>query len=107
MVKITFSRFKHINLTASIALMLIAILIAGCVGEKAPEARLDIAAKAASGLIISHSGGDTLMLKDMKLDSSRLLFSGGIVQVFFGAGFDVKRDHLKYIKTVRYSVFNR
>lgn len=67
MVKITFGRFKHINLTVSIALMLIVILTAGCVGEKAPEVRLDIAAKAASGLIISHSGGDPLILKDMKI----------------------------------------
>lgn len=67
MVKITFGRFEHINLIAPIALMLTAILIGGCVGEKAPEARLDIAAKAASGLIISHSGGDTLMLKDMRI----------------------------------------
>lgn len=67
MVKFTFNAFKRINTTALIALMLVIALVAGCVGEKAPEVRLDIAAKAASGLIISHNGGDTLMLKDVKI----------------------------------------
>lgn len=67
MVKIAFNAFKHINLIVLIALMLIVALVAGCVGAKAPEVRLDIAAKAASGLIISHNGGDALTLKDMKI----------------------------------------
>ncbi len=64
MVKNTLEEFKHINPIVLIILILSAALVAGCVGQKAPEARLDIAAKAASGLIISNNGGDTVILKD-------------------------------------------
>ncbi len=73
MKKITSGGFKHVNLVLAITLILAAILVAGCVGTgtKAPESRLDITAKAASALIISNNGGDTLNLKDEKITVKR------------------------------------
>ncbi len=71
MVKITLEQFGHINPIILIALIMSAVLIAGCVGQKSPEVRLDIAAKAASGLIISNNGGDTVILKDEQITVKR------------------------------------
>ena len=61
--------FKHIALIA-ITLILVSV-IAGCVGTKAPQAQLDFSAKAASGLIITNKGGDTISLKDEKITVTR------------------------------------
>ncbi|MCE8424259.1 MAG: type IV pilin [Candidatus Methanoperedens sp.] len=50
-----------------IAIILIASIIAGCVGSKGPQTQLDITAKAASSLILEHKGGDALVLTDVKI----------------------------------------
>jgi hypothetical protein len=63
------SKIKH---TALIAIILVlAAATAGCVGSKAPQAQLDFSAKAASGLIITNKGGDTISLKDEKITVTR------------------------------------
>lgn len=59
------------NLILAVALMVAIAVIAGCAGTKAPQAKLEIAAKAATGLIITHNGGDPLVLKDEKITVKR------------------------------------
>ncbi len=61
--------FKHIALIA--ITLILASVIAGCVGTKAPQGELEFAAKAASGLIITHKGGEPLTLKDEKITVKR------------------------------------
>ncbi len=61
--------FKHIALVA-ITLILVSV-IAGCVGTKAPQGQMEFAAKAVSGLIITHKGGEPLTLKDEKITVKR------------------------------------
>ena len=61
--------FKHIALIA-ITLILVSV-IAGCVGTKAPQGQIEFVAKAASGLIITHKGGEPLTLKDEKITVKR------------------------------------
>jgi hypothetical protein len=55
--------FKTFNLIA-IVLIMAAAVVAGCAGTKAPQSQLDFSAKAASGLIITNNGGDTITLKN-------------------------------------------
>lgn len=64
MTKIT-GGFKHFNLMVAI-IVILAAGVAGCVDSKnAPQ--LVFTAKAASGLLINHAGGDVVVLKDMKI----------------------------------------
>ncbi len=56
---------KHIALIA--ITLILASVIAGCVGTKAPQSQLDFSAKAASGLTITNKGGDTISLKNEKI----------------------------------------
>ncbi len=58
--------FKPLNLIA-IVLIMVAAIVAGCAGTKAPQSQLDFSAKAASGLTIINNGGDTIILKDEKI----------------------------------------
>jgi hypothetical protein len=67
--KINIGRFKGISLMMVIALTL--AVVSGCAGTKAPDTRLELTAKAASGLIITHNGGDTIVLKDEKITVKR------------------------------------
>jgi hypothetical protein len=61
--------YKSINMILAIALFV--AVIAGCVGTKAPDSRLDIMAKAASGLIITNNGGDAVVLSNEKITVKR------------------------------------
>lgn len=54
-----------------ILLIIAAVIFAGCAGTKVPQAQLDFSAKAASGLIITNNGGDTISLKDEKITVTR------------------------------------
>ncbi|HEY9205558.1 MAG TPA: type IV pilin [Candidatus Methanoperedens sp.] len=65
MVKKTVDGFKRINLIV-LVLIIVAVLFAGCAGN-APKAQLEITAKAATSLVITHKGGEKLVLKDMKI----------------------------------------
>ena len=68
MSKITIDGSKCIYLALAIFLLLSAV-IAGCVTK--PDVQLDITASAASGLVITHKGGDPLILKDEKITVKR------------------------------------
>lgn len=69
MTKIDIKGIKSLNLLVATALIL--AVVSGCVGTQVPQVKLDITAKAASGLIITHNGGDKMMLKDVKITVKR------------------------------------
>lgn len=69
MIRINPKGIKGINLL--LATTLIIAVVSGCVGTQAPDVKLDITAKAVSGLIITHNGGDIMPLKDAKITVKR------------------------------------
>jgi FlaG/FlaF family flagellin (archaellin) len=60
---------QNIRIVMVIAILL--TVVAGCVETKAPEARLEIVAKAATGLTITHAGGDPFVLSSEKITVKR------------------------------------
>ncbi len=70
MVKINIFGLKG-NAAVAVTLILAAAVIAGCVGTKAPQTQLDFSARAASGLIITNKGGESMALKDEKITVTR------------------------------------